>query len=76
MNRLGVPGTCVLVAGDGGLTQDSVALGFQLRAVDGQRLKKKLGHLSQESITAIAEAILVALGISLPGAPKLPSPRH
>lgn len=66
--RLGVPGTCFLAAGDGGLREDSIALAFQLRALDRTRLTEKLGSLNPESVDALATAILNALGLT-PDAP-------
>ena len=38
LKRLGLPGTCLIKRGDGGLSRDSVALAFQLRALDASRL--------------------------------------
>ena len=36
-----------------GLIQESVALVFQLRAIDQKRLKKKIGSLEQKSLNKI-----------------------
>jgi len=63
LGRKGVVGTCFLPAGDGGLPQDSIALCFQTRALDGTRLVRRLGVLSDDSIEALADAILAAFGI-------------
>jgi mRNA interferase MazF len=63
LTRKGVPGTCFIRKGEGGLTQDSVALCFQLRALDKTRLVKKHGTVSTETLNALANAILSALGI-------------
>ena len=38
---------------ENGLTQESVALTFQLRAIDQKRLKKKIGSLNQEIMNKI-----------------------
>jgi len=65
MARKGLVGTCFLAVGDGGLLQDSIALAFQARALDRSRLVKRLGRLRQESIEAVAAAILAAFGIDV-----------
>jgi mRNA interferase MazF len=48
--------------GDGGLSQDSVALCFQIRVLDKTRLIRMLGQLSAETITQLEEVVLVTLG--------------
>ncbi|ESA32346.1 family transcriptional regulator [Leptolyngbya sp. Heron Island J] len=57
---------CVMIErGDGGLTQDSVALCFQLRVLDKKRLLKRLGQLKPKTITELEEVVLVTLGYEL-----------
>jgi mRNA interferase MazF len=63
--RMGLPGTCFIKKGNGGLPQDSIALCFQLRAMDKSRLTKKYGALSDTTLNAVAEAVLSAVGIDL-----------
>lgn len=54
---------CLLIAqGNGGLSQDSVALCFQMRVLDKTRLIRKLGQLSSEIITQLEEVVLLTLG--------------
>ncbi|APB34769.1 PemK-like protein [Gloeomargarita lithophora Alchichica-D10] len=54
---------CILIEqGDGGLSQDSVALCFQIRVLDKTRLIRKLGQLSAETIAQLEEVMLVTLG--------------
>lgn len=65
LSRLSMPGTCYIRRGDGGLPEDSVALCFQLRAIDGSRLIKKYGTLRHETLNTLAGAVLSALGIDL-----------
>jgi len=65
LSRKGIPGTCVIKKGEGGLAQDSVALCFQLRALDKSRLMKKQGTVSTETLNVLADAILSALGIDV-----------
>jgi mRNA interferase MazF len=63
MKRLGLPGTSGLPAGAGGLPEDSVALAYQMRAIDRQRLRRRLGRLEGEHLEAVRDAVLSALGI-------------
>lgn len=54
---------CMLIKqGDGGLSQDSVALCFQIRVLDKTRLIRRLGQLSAETIAQLEEVVLVTLG--------------
>lgn len=63
MKRIGLPGTCFIKQGDGGLPQDSIALAFQMRALDSSRLGKRIGQVSSATIEALADAVINALGI-------------
>lgn len=65
MARLGLPGTCLIRRSESRLSQDSIALCFQLRALDGARLAKRLGRLGRPATESLADAILNALGISV-----------
>lgn len=65
--RLGWPGTCSIRKGEGGLPQESVALAFQMRALDGVRLGKRYGRVSSATLEAVADAILSAVGIGFSG---------
>lgn len=65
ISRSGLPGTCFIKKDEGGLTQDSIALCFQLRAIDKSRLVKKYGALNTKTLNALADAILSALGIDV-----------
>lgn len=51
--------------GDGGLSQDSVALCFQIRVLDKARLIRRLGQLSGETIAQLEEVVLVTLGYEI-----------
>src|SRR4051794_19577025 len=56
--------SCVRIAsGEGGLLSDSVALCHQLRALDTTRLHRKLGSVSQPTLTAVERCVLFTLGI-------------
>ena len=46
-----------------GLQRDSVVLLEQMRTIDKQRLKEKMGHLDDESMHAVDTAISVRLGL-------------
>lgn len=46
-----------------GLQRDSVVLLEQMRTLDKQRLKEKMGHLDDESMHAVDTAISVSLGL-------------
>ena len=48
--------------GNGGLTQDSVALCFQIRVLDKSRLIRKLGELEPKIIHQLEEIVLLTLG--------------
>jgi len=63
MKRRGLAGTCLIHKGDGGLPQDSVALAFQMRALDGERLARRIGEVSREAVADLTVAVLDALGI-------------
>lgn len=65
MSRLGLPGTCAIRKGEAGLPQESVALAFQMRAMDTLRFEKRYGRLSRETLEHVADAILNALGIHI-----------
>jgi len=65
MKRLGLPGTCLVQRGGGGLHQDSVALAFQMRALDISRLPRRIGRVSSGTIRDLGEAVLNALGIDM-----------
>jgi len=65
LKRLGMPGTCFIKQGDGGLLKDSVALAFQMRALDASRLGPRLGRLSAPALDSLADAVLNALGITI-----------
>jgi len=51
LRRASLPLCFLVLKGDGGLVSDSVALCHQLRVLDKSRLQRKLGELSQQSLT-------------------------
>ncbi|WP_448574010.1 type II toxin-antitoxin system PemK/MazF family toxin [Trichothermofontia sp.] len=60
--RASLPVCMLIKQGDGGLSQDSVALCFQIRVLDKRRLIRRLGQLSTEIITQLEQVVLVTLG--------------
>ncbi len=65
LKRKGLPGTCFIKKGSGSIPQDSIALCFQLRAIDQSRFMKKYGALDRVTLQSLADAILHAFGIEL-----------
>ena len=56
--------THIDVTGDGaGLAKDSIILLEQIRTLDKKRLKEKLGHLDDETMTCVNSAIEVSFGL-------------
>lgn len=53
-----------LNATQGGLSKDSVVLLEQLRTIDKQRLKERIGALSENQIPDVEKALSVSLGIA------------
>ena len=53
--------------GDGGLRKDSIILGDQIRAVDLVRVRRMIGVLSPETMTAVDRALLISLGLARGG---------
>jgi mRNA interferase MazF len=56
------PNEALLPSGAGGLTSDSIALCYQIRTLDKQRLQKQLGLLADKQLQ---EEILTALSFQL-----------
>ena len=53
-----------LNATQGGLSKDSVVLLEQLRTIDKQRLKERIGTLNESQIPDVEKALSVSLGIA------------
>lgn len=63
VRRASLP-TCVLVLqGDGGLTNDSVALCHQLRVLDKSRLRRRLGAVGEKTMAAIESSAMFTTGM-------------
>jgi len=48
---------------DAGLSKDSVILLEQMRTIDKKRLKEKMGHLDDGTMSSVNDAIQVSLGL-------------
>lgn len=65
-SRLGktkLPTHIDIYADEVGLCKDSVVLLEQIRTLDKQRLKEKMGHLDENSMQAVNSAIAVSFGL-------------
>ncbi len=60
--RAALPICLLIEQGHGGLSQDSVALCFQMRVLDKTRLMHKLGQLSAEVVAQLEDVVLLTLG--------------
>lgn len=64
LRRASLPSCVRISKDDGGLTNDSVALCHQLRALDQMRLQRKLGTVRQETLSTIENCVLSTMGIA------------
>ena len=65
MSKTKLPTHIDLGGPDAGLAKDSVVLLEQIRTIDKKRLKEKMGHLDDETMRNVNNAIQVSFG--LPG---------
>ncbi len=49
---------------DAGLAKDSIILLEQIRTIDKKRLKEKMGHLDEETMNSVNNAIQVSFGLA------------
>ncbi len=63
LRRAQIPGTVLLPVGEGGLSQESVALCYQIVVIDRQRLQRQLGTLSAVYLQRLGEAIRYTLDL-------------
>ena len=61
LRRSNIPGTLIIPAEEGGLTQESVALCYQIAVIDRQRLIRQLGKLSLLYVQQLNEALIYTL---------------
>lgn len=53
LRRTSLPSSVFIPNGEGGLTQDSVALCHQLRVLDKTRLRNKIGEVNPETLVQL-----------------------
>ena len=75
MGKTKLPTHIDIYAARAGLARDSVVLLEQVRTLDKRRLKEKMGHLDDEMMGEIDNAIAVSLGL-LPHGTRLPAERE
>jgi mRNA interferase MazF len=66
MRRAQIPGTVVIPSGEGGLTQDSVALCYQAVVLDQERFMRKIGELPKAYLETIRQALIYTLALEDP----------
>ncbi|MBR6726741.1 MAG: type II toxin-antitoxin system PemK/MazF family toxin [Clostridia bacterium] len=71
MSKTKLPTHIDVHADRSGVARDSVVLLEQLRTLDKRRLKEKMGHLDEQVMRSIDNAIAVSLGL-LPHGARLP----
>lgn len=59
-----------------GLAKDSIILLEQIRTLDKQRLREKMGHLEGEIMDEVNRAIAVSFGLGAPTETERPAPRR
>lgn len=65
MQRGSHRGTVILQSGEGGLREDSVALCYQIRVLDRNRLIRRLGQLSAAALADIETTTAYVLGLAI-----------
>lgn len=64
INKAKLPTHIEISAQEYGLAKDSVILLEQIRTIDKQRLREKVGHLDDELMEKVNEAISVSFGLT------------
>ena len=64
INKAKMPTHIEVDASEYGLAKDSVILLEQIRTIDKKRLKEKMGHLDDATMTSVNSAIEVSFGLS------------
>jgi len=63
MGKARLPTHIDIPGNDAGLSKDSVILLEQMRTIDKKRLKEKMGHLDDGTMSSVNDAIQVSLGL-------------
>ena len=61
LRRASLPSCVFIPNGEGGLTQDSVALCHQMRVLDKTRLRNKIGEVNPETLVQLENNVLFTL---------------
>ena len=64
INKAKLPTHIEISASEYGLVKDSVVLLEQIRTIDKRRLKEKIGHIDEEQMVKVNDAISVSFGIA------------
>ena len=64
LNKAKLPTHIEIDAGGFGLSRDSVVLAEQIRTIDKQRLKEKIGHLDGNLMDKVNEALEISFGLT------------
>lgn len=68
MSKTRLPTHIDIYASRAGLARDSVILLEQIRTLDKRRLRERMGHLDEEMMDRVNNAIAVSFGIVMPAA--------
>ncbi len=63
MGKTKLPTHIDVIGTEAGLAKDSVVLLEQIRTIDKKRLKEKMGHLDQNTMNSVNNAISVSFGL-------------
>ncbi len=63
INKAKLPTHIEIIASEYGLPKDSVILLEQIRTVDKRRLEEKIGHLDEDMMGKVNDALLISLGL-------------
>ncbi|MDR5659353.1 type II toxin-antitoxin system PemK/MazF family toxin [Serpentinicella sp. ANB-PHB4] len=63
INKAKLPTHVEILASEYGLVKDSVILLEQIRTIDKKRLDEKIGHLDDETMKKVNEALLISFGL-------------
>lgn len=64
INKAKLPTHIEISAQDYGLAKDSVILLEQIRTIDRKRLREKIGHLDDELMEKVNEALIISFGLT------------
>ena len=65
INKAKLPTHVEISSEDYGLNKDSVVLLEQIRTLDKRRLKEKIGHMTDEDMQKVNDALLISVGLKI-----------